>query len=73
MATIATNWKTDGWTALDWQAVEDYSRDLLATARDLDNGVGGGGGGFTPDDLREIAGRAGAIAKRLRDIANNYV
>jgi hypothetical protein len=73
MATIATNWKTDGWTTLDWQAVEDDSRSLLVAANDLDDGVGGGGGGFTPDDLREIAGRADAIAKRLRDIANNYV
>lgn len=72
MAT-ARNWNMDGWTALDWQTVEVYSRTLLKAGSDLDNGVGGGGGGFTPDDLLDIADRTAAIAARLRELAKNYI
>lgn len=67
------NWNLDGWKEIDWQAVEVYSRALTKTASDLDNGVGGGGGGFTPHELLDLADRADAIAKRLRELAKNYI
>ena len=61
-----SNWNMDGWRELDWQAVE-------ANARDLDSGVGGGGGGFPLAELAVLAGRAEAAAKRLRELASAYV
>lgn len=73
MANVARNWNMDGWTALDWQTVEVYSRALLKAGNDLDDGVGGGGGGFTPDDLLDAADNLTAIANRLRELAKSYV
>ena len=71
--TISRNWNRDGWTTLDWDTVEIYSRSLSKTASDLDNAIGGGGGGFTPHELLDLADRADAAAKRLRELAKTYI
>ena len=70
---IPRDWNMDGWTALDWDTVEVYSRALTKAASDLDNGVGGGGGGFTPHDLLDVADNLTAVANRLRELARNYI
>jgi hypothetical protein len=70
---IPRNWNLDGWTSLDWDTLELYSRSLTKTASDLDNCIGGGGGGFTPHELLDLADRADAAAKRLRELAKNYI
>jgi len=71
--TIARDWTRDGWTTLDWDAVEIYHRSLSKTANELGERIGGGGGGFTPHELLDLADRADAAAKRLRELAKNYI
>lgn len=66
------NYKIDGWKESDWQDVEDYSKDLMRCAADLDNGIGTGGGSFEPGDVMALVGRLDIIARRLREIASDY-
>lgn len=71
--TIARDWNRDGWTTLDWDAVELYHRSLAKTVTELGDRIGGGGGGFTPHELLDLADRADAAAKRLRELAKTYI
>jgi hypothetical protein len=71
--TIARDWNRDGWTKLDWDAVGIYSRALTKAASDLDNRAGSSGSDFSPHELLDLADCADAIAKRLRELAKNYI
>lgn len=71
--TISRDWNRDGWTTLDWETVEIYHRSLSKTATELGDRIGGGGGGFSPHELLDLADRADAAAKRLRELAKNYI
>lgn len=67
------NWKMDGWTEKDWDNITEDADGLRAIARELDNAVGGGGGGFEPTELAEFAERMQAMADRLKRIAGGYL
>ena len=62
----------DEWTTIDWQAVEDSSRDLLHFAYYLRERVGAGGSSITPEDIKTNVLRAEKILSRLKQTANNY-
>lgn len=61
----------NGWESRDWQTIENYSRNFLNIANDLDIDVAGGFG-LTPEALLEIVIRTEAVTKRLRNIASSY-
>lgn len=67
------NWQMDGWTEKDWDNINEADDDLRAVSRELDNAVGGGGGGFEPKELAEFAGRIQAAADRMKLIAKAYL
>jgi hypothetical protein len=67
------NWARDGWRKIDWDTVEVYSRALTKAASDLETSIGGGDGVLTPHELLDLADRADAIAKRLRELAKSYI
>jgi len=67
------DWNKDGWQFLDWRTVGVYSRALTKVASDLEDEIKGGAEKLTPHDLLDIADRADAIAKRLRELAKNYI
>ncbi len=67
------NWKMDGWTEKDWDNITQDADGLRAVAREFDNAVGGGGGGFEPAELAEIAMRLQSMAARLRRISGAYL
>ena len=70
-STAMSNFK-DGWTAPDWQTVEDSSRDLLHFAHYLNERVGAGGGSITPDNIKANVLRAEMVLNSLKKTANNY-
>lgn len=67
------NWQMDGWTEKDWDDITEADDDLRSVARELDNAVGGGGGGFEPAELAQFAARAQATADRLKHISEAYL
>ncbi len=67
------NWQMDGWTEKDWDGITEADDDLRAVARELDNAVGGGGGGFEPAELAQFAARLQAMADRLTRISGAYL
>lgn len=69
---ISRCWKYDGWTERDWDCLTEDSETLSALARELDRAIGGGGGGFTPEELQEFQGLLEAMAGRFKQIRNNY-
>lgn len=66
------NWKMDGWTEKDWDLISEDADEVRAIARDFDNAVGGGGGGFEPKVLAEFAERLQEIADRMKRVAGTY-
>lgn len=69
---ISRCWKYDGWTEQDWECLTEDSGTLNALARAFDRAIGGGGGGFTPEELAEFQGLLDAMAGRFKRIRNNY-
>ena len=67
------NWKMDGWAEKDWDSITEDSRGLMDIAREIDNGVGGGGGGFEPGELAEFADQLQMMADRLKRISGAYL
>lgn len=67
------NWQLDGWNYDDWNALTGDTGELRAIARELDNAVGGGGGGFEPAELAEFACRVQTLADRLKRLAGGYL
>ena len=67
------NWQMDGWTEKDWDDITEADDDLRAVARELDNAIGGGGGGFEPAELAQFAARLQATADRLKRISGAYL
>lgn len=49
------SWKRAGWTEEDWEALEVQSATLFALARQLEERIGGGGGGLGPAEVASIA------------------
>lgn len=69
---ISRCWKCDGWTEQDWECLAEDSAALIALARELDRAIGGGGGGFTPEELAEFQERLEAMANRFKRIRSSY-
>lgn len=67
------NWRVDGWTEKDWGTITECAESLRAIAAELDNAVGGGGGGFEPSELAELSKRAQAVADRAERISGGYL
>lgn len=67
------NWQMDGWTEKDWGNITEDADGMRAIAREFDNAVGGGGGGFEPKELAEFAGRMQVMAERLKRISGAYL
>lgn len=63
----------DGWYEKDWDDITDADDDLRSVAQELDDAVGGGGGGFEPAELAQFAARLQATADRLKRIAGAYL
>jgi hypothetical protein len=63
----------DGWAEKDWDGITEAGDDLLAVVRELDNAVGGGGGGFEPAELAQFAERLQTTADRLKRISGAYL
>lgn len=71
--TIMRNWQMDGWTESDWDTITECADGLQSIARELDNAVGGGGGGFEPAELAAASDRLQGIAERLKRISGAYL
>lgn len=67
------NWQMDGWTESDWDNITECASAVLTIARELDNAVGGGGGGCEPAEVAEVSGRLQVMAERLKRISGAYV
>lgn len=67
------NWQMDGWTESDWDNITECAGGLLTIARELDNAVGGGGGGFQPAELAGVSERLHRMAERLKRISGAYL
>ena len=70
--TVMRNWQYEGWSDRDWNSLADDSAALNALAREFDNAIGGGGGGFTPAELAEFQNRLAAMVGRIERIRNSY-
>ena len=66
-------WNRDGWSDKDWADIEFISRELRDVSAELDNRIGGGGGGFSPQELQALVKLASSLAARLAIIASSYV
>ena len=64
--------KYDGWSTAHWNCLTEDSAALNALAREFDNAIGGGGGGFTPAELAEFQDRLAAMVGRIERIRNSY-
>lgn len=62
----------DGWTSQDWDTLTESTSALFSAVAELDNGVGGGGGGFSPTDLSAHLAKIEALTKKLQAIASSY-
>jgi len=67
------NWNYDGWSDRDWIRLESTAGDLHALASEFDKAIGGGGGGFEPQEVAEFAERLEVIQYRLSSIAKDYL
>ena len=67
------NWRVDGWTEKDWGTITECAESLRAIAAELDNAVGGGGGGFEPSELAELSVRAQRCIAWMQHTAEGYV
>lgn len=67
------NWHRDGWTERDWTRLEETNKDLARVCYEFDQDIGGGGGDFDPDQVREYADRLRAVVARLDDVSKQYV
>ena len=65
-------WQSDGWTEQDWENIASESGNALIIAQEIDDFVGGGGGGFPPKELEKLAERLQEAADRLKKISGNY-
>lgn len=70
--TVMRNYQYDGWSTAHWDCLTDDSAALNALAREFDNAIGGGGGGFTPAELAEFQNRLAAMVGRIERIRNSY-
>ena len=66
-------WTREGWSEKDWADIEFISRELLDVSAELDNRIGGGGGGFTPEELQALVKLTSSLTARLASIANSYI
>ena len=62
----------DGWTAADWQIVEDCTRNLLYLTNHMSERVKTGGGSINADEVRATAVRAEDLLMRLKRVTFNY-
>ena len=69
---ISRCWKYDGWSTVDFDCLTEDSATLNALAREFDNAIGAGGGGFTPAELAEFQDRLEAMVGRIKRIRNSY-
>lgn len=67
------NWTYDGWSTKDWNSITDDADGLTAITAQLHAAIGGGGGGFTPAELKEFAERIEMTANRLKRIQATYI
>ena len=67
---MQSQWIENGWSEKDWTDIEFVSRELNDVATELDSRIGGGGGGFSPQELFALGKLASSLAARLITIAH---
>lgn len=66
------NFRIDGWQPRHWHDVVDYSKDLARCAADLTSAIDTEGDKLEPGEVRALAGRLDIIARRLRELSDDY-
>jgi len=66
------NYRIGKWKESDWRDIGKLSKDLFRCAADLDRGIVSGGDIFEPGDISALAKRLDIIARRLRELSDDY-